>query len=270
MAEYVTKNGYLAWFSWHDNMSWYPQGRDPVTTAFPALSFTAAALHGFLRAVGFDVTIFQVCVIFPVMMGVLTCLAIFALGKEVWSKSAGLFAALFMAINGSHIGRTSLGFFDDETIGVFSMIVIFWAYLRAISPQRSMKSCVFHSVLAGSMLAYLTWGWGAFRYPMALLCVFVVALVLLRRYSSKLLVSFAITYAIQLAIGPQLPYLGLRLLTEYSTLPVYAVLAMLIGMELLTRLQTTRQKVIALLGIGGATVLIFVALSLQGIATPLV
>ena len=270
MAEYVSKNGYGAWFSWHDSMSWYPFGRDIFKTAFPALSFTANMLHGFLRAIGVDVTLFQICVVFPIFMGILTCLAVYAFGKELWSKSVGLFAALFIAINGSHIGRTSLGFFDDETIGVFSTITIFWLFLRSISPQRSMKSCVFHSVLAGSMLAYLTWGWGAFRYPMALLCVFTVALIVLRRYSKRLLISFAITYAIQLIAAPQLPYLGVRFLAEWTTLPVYGVLVMLLGLEFSTRLRTTRQKVFALLGIGGATLLIFVILSLQGIATPLV
>ena len=150
IADYVARNGYAAWFRWHDNMSWYPYGRDVYTSAFPALGFTAATLFTFLRIMGLDVAMIDVCIIFPVVMGVLTVVAIYLLGKDLWGKSVGLLSALFLAINGSHISRTSLGFFDDETIGVFSMILIFLLYMRAISPQRTTKSALGYGIVSVS------------------------------------------------------------------------------------------------------------------------
>jgi dolichyl-diphosphooligosaccharide--protein glycosyltransferase len=270
ITEYVVKNGYAAWFNWHDNMSWYPFGRDVYTSAFPALGFTAAALFTFLRIMGLNVTVMEVCVVFPVIMGVLTVVMIYLFGKDLWGKGVGLFAALFLAINVSHISRTSLGFFDDETIGVFSMILIFILYLRAISPRRSVKSALVYGVSSGLMLAYLSWGWGAFRYVMALLYVFTALMVLIRRYNTNMLVSYVATYAIQLAVSPQLPYLGIRFLTEWTTLGVYGVLALLVSVEIARRLATTRMKLLVFAGIGGAIAAAFFILWSQGIATPLV
>lgn len=270
MTDYAVKNGYAAWFSWHDNMSWYPFGRDVYKSAFPALSFTAAALYNFLRVMGLDVTVIAVCIIFPVAFGVLTVATVYLLGKDLWSGSVGLFAALFLAINGSHISRTSLGFFDDETIGIFSMILIFVTYLRAISPQRSMKSTLVYGIASGLMLAYLSWGWGAFRYPMALIYIFTALLVLLGRYDSRMLVAFAATYGIQLASVTQLPYLGTRFLREWSTLAVFGVLALLISAEVMKHVRATRMRLLAAAGIVGIAGIAFFILWYQGVATPLV
>jgi dolichyl-diphosphooligosaccharide--protein glycosyltransferase len=270
IADYVVKNGYAAWFKWHDNMSWYPFGRDVYTSAFPALGFTAAVVFQVLGMMGLEVTLMQVCIVFPVVMGVLTVVMVYALGRDLWSRSVGLFASLFMAISGAHISRTSLGFFDDETIGIFSMILVFLLYLRAISPHRTMRSSIAYGIVSGLFLAYLSWGWGAFRYPMALLYLFTTVMVLLRRYNTRMLVAFTATYGIQLATATQLPYLGVRFLREWSTLAVFGVLALLVSVELSKRMSTTRMKILLFAGIGGLVAAAFVVLWYQGVATPLV
>jgi len=270
IADYVVKNGYAAWFRWHDNMSWYPYGRDVYMSAFPALGFTAASFFTFLKAMGATVTLMDVCVVFPVIMGLLTVVAIYLFGKDLWSRSVGLFAALFLAINGSHISRTSLGFFDDETIGVFSMILIFLLYLRAISPQRTLKSSLTYGILSGLMLAYLSWGWGAFRYPMVLLYLFTALMVLMKRYSTKMLIAYVATYGIQLATVTQLPYLGTRFLSEWSTLAVFGVLALLVSVEVARRVTTARMRLLVFASVGGIVGAAFVILWYQGVATPLV
>ena len=270
IADYVAKNGYAAWFRWHDNMSWYPYGRDVYTSAFPALGFTAAALFTFLRIMGLDVAMIDVCIIFPVVMGVLTVVAIYLLGKDLWGKSVGLLSALFLAINGSHISRTSLGFFDDETIGVFSMILIFLLYMRAISPQRTTKSALGYGIISGLILAYLSWGWGAFRYPMVLIYLFTTLMILLKRYNSNMLIAYVTMYGIQLATVTQLPYLGIRFLREWSTLAVFGVLALLVSAEVAKRVTTTRMRLIVFAGIGGILGAAFLILWYQGVAIPLV
>ena len=270
IADFVAKNGYAAWFKWHDNMSWYPYGRDVYMSAFPALGFTAAALFSFLRVMGLDVTVMQVCIVFPVIMGVLTVVTVYLLGKDLWSRSVGLFAALFLAINGSHLSRTSLGFFDDETIGIFSMVLIFLLYLRAISPQRTMKSTLAYGIMSGLVLTYLSWGWGAFRYPMVLLYLFTTLMVLIRRYDTRMLVAFAAVYGIQLAAAPQLPYLGIPFLKEWTTLAVFGVLGLLVLAEIAKRVSATRMRLLTFVSIGGMIAVAFLVLWYQGVATPLV
>ncbi len=269
IADYVARNGYAAFFRWHDDMSWYPFGRTVYMTAFPALGFTAAALYSFLRLMGLNVTVLQVCIVFPVVWGVLTVIAMYQLGKDTWSRTAGLFAALFLALDGSHISRTSLGFFDDETIGVLTMVVIFLLYLRAISPQRTAKSALTYGVMCGLSLAYLSCGWGVFRYVMVLLYLFTALLVLLRRYNTNMLIAFIPTYTLQLAIASRLPYLGAGLLTEWSTFPVFGVLALLVISEVWKRVAATRIRLFTVAGIGGIVCAAFLILWYGGFATSL-
>ncbi|MEM3061727.1 MAG: STT3 domain-containing protein, partial [Candidatus Bathyarchaeia archaeon] len=218
MVEHIVKNGFVSWFNWHDSMSWYPWGRYIPTTTYPGLAFTTALLSNFLNSLGLSVTAFQVSVVFPVIMGAMTCLAIYAFGKEIWGSGVALFSALFLAFSTSHISRTSLGFFDDETIGIFLMLLVFTFYLKSISKDRSLRSGIFYALLSGFSLAYLSCSWGAFRYPLAMIALFSALIALLGKYSRRLFMAFVITFGIEILLIAQLPYLGYGIFTEWSTL----------------------------------------------------
>ena len=246
MAEYIVNNGFKAWFSWHDNMSWYPWGRDIPTTNYPGVSFTAALLYMLLQDLGVSITLYQLCVIFPIIMGVATCLAAYLLGRE-WGKGIGLLSALFLAFNTSHITRTSLGFFDDETIGIFTMLLFFMFYLKALSNSRSLRASIIYALLAGLSLGYIGMGWGAFRYPASLIALFTLVLVLLKRYSTRLLIVYSITYSIFFLISLQIPKLGYSFISEWSTLALFLILIILIGCEVFKRVISFRGKILAAL-----------------------
>ncbi|MFQ5999233.1 MAG: STT3 domain-containing protein, partial [Candidatus Bathyarchaeia archaeon] len=127
LTKYMVDNGFFAWTSWRDYMSWYPNGL-AYRRNFPGLAATAAFFYIIARTLGLSPApmftsnpltvdpVFNFCVLFPAIMGMLTCLVIYFLGKDVGGKEVGLFSALFLALNSSYIGRTSLGFFDDETV----------------------------------------------------------------------------------------------------------------------------------------------------------
>ena len=259
MAEYIVNNGFKAWFSWHDNMSWYPWGRDIPTTSYPGVSFTAALLYMLLQDLGVSITLYQLCVIFPIIMGVATCLAAYLLGRE-WGKSIGLLSALFLAFNTSHITRTSLGFFDDETIGIFTMLLFFMFYLKALSNSRSLRASIIYALLAGLSLGYIGMGWGAFRYPASLIALFTLVLVLLKRYSTRLLIVYSITYSIFFLISLQIPKLGYSFISEWSTLALFLIFIILIGCEVFKRVSSFRGKILAALAfaiilVGGTVIL---------------
>ena len=242
MTDYIVENGFSSWYSWHDNMSWYPWGRDIVGSSYPGLAFTASLLYGFLKSIGIEMTVHQLCTIFPVIMGALTCFALYFLSKEIWGKTAGLFSALFLAFSASHIFRTSLGFFDDETIGIFSMVLAFLFFLRAIQPERSTRSSLFHSLLAGLCISYLSFSWGAFRYPIALIALFSFVLVLIGRGSSKLTLSFATTYGLVFLSMAQLPWIGYDFFRELTAISVLFVFLTLIMREISSRVDKTSIK----------------------------
>lgn len=243
-------NGFAAWFSWHDYMSWYPSGLK-MYLHFPGVAFTNAFIYSIVRAFGFDVTVFDVTVLFPVFAGALTTLAIYFLGKEVWGRGVGLLAALFMAFNSAHIGRTSLGFLRHETIGVLLIIAFFTFYLKASSPKRATRSTIIFSLLSGLTLGYLTASWAAALYPIAIVAVYSFVLLVLRRYSRNLLIAYVITYSINLVIAVGVPRLGLRFLTDFSTVIVLGVLVVLLANEAARDVKTTMNR----LGlVGGVTV----------------
>jgi dolichyl-diphosphooligosaccharide--protein glycosyltransferase len=247
MTEYVVKNGFTSWFSWYDHMTWYPWGRDIPTTNYPGVAFSAAIVYLFLKSIGIEMGLYRFCVLFPVIMGAATCLAQYFLGRDVWSRSVALLSSLFLAFNSSHVFRTSAGFFDDETIGIFAMLLFFMFYIRSISPNKSNRASLLYAILAGLALSYMSLGWGAFRYPMSLVALFSAVLVIIGRYSRRLLLSYGVTYGLNFLIMSQLPYLGFSFLKEWSTVAIFGVLLFLCLYELFIHLKSVRQRTIAVL-----------------------
>jgi len=139
VTEYVVENGYKAWFSWFDMRSWYPWGKNMPRTTYPGVPFTGAFIYFVLRALGLQVTVYDVCLYFPVFMGTITCIVAYFLGKDLGGSSSGLFAAFLLAISESFIGRTGLGFYDTENIGIFGMTTTVFLFLRSIDKERSSR-----------------------------------------------------------------------------------------------------------------------------------
>ena len=278
LTKHMVDNGFFAWVSWHDRMSWYPGGFY-YRWNFPGLAATAAFFYIIARTLGLSPApmftsnplttdpVFNFCVIFPVIMGTLTCLAIYFLGRDIGGKGVGLFSALFLALNSSHIGRTSLGFFDDETVGIFSILLFILLFLRSIDPERSLRNSLTYAVAAGLSLGYLFASWGAARYPLGVTVLFVFVLLLLRRYSSRLLLSYSATFGIGLFIAINVPKLGFRYLTEATVLAVFGVFLLLCIYEISRYIKTLKMKTVFVLCSFAVLAASFFALSLYGYIT---
>lgn len=243
-AEYLVENGFVAWNSWTDYMRWYPFGQQVVAGSYPGLPVTAVFFYTILNALGLPITLFELCVIFPAIMGALTCLVIYFLCKDIGGREAAIFSSLFLALNSAYIGRTALGFFDDETVGIFSILLFFFFFLRSIEKERSLRSNLFYAVASGLSLGYLCTSWGAARYPIAMAALLVFILILLRRYSSRLLFSYSVSFGIAFLIAINVPKLGFNFLTETYNLPVAGVFLLLCLCELVSRARSLRAKTI--------------------------
>jgi len=244
-AEYLVENGYAAWDSWVDYMRWHPFGQQISRVSYPGIAMTTASLYVVLRALGLPITLFQLHIIFPVIMGTLACLVIYFFAKDIGGKEAGLFAALFLALNASYIGRTSLGFCDDEAVGIFALLLFSFFFLRSIEKERPLRSNLIYAVGAGLSLGYMCTSWGAARYPISMTALFVFILILLRRYSPHLLLSYGVSFGIAFFIAAQVPTLGgFRFLIETFNLPVLAVFLLLCLCELFRHVQSLKTKVI--------------------------
>jgi dolichyl-diphosphooligosaccharide---protein glycosyltransferase len=253
---HLTANGWLAWYSYTDPTAWFPFGRAPVTTSYPGTSFTGTLFYQFLQTIGISLgpnAVYAAAVYVPVVLGVFAVLVTYFFAKDIWGRSTGLFAALFAAFNSSLISRTDLGFFRNEGVGIPTMILTFLFFLRAINPQRSLKGTIVYSMLSSISLIYMSFSWGSFRYAAEVIGLFTLALVLLRRYTPRLFLSYGLTIGFFLYTGTSIPDLGHTFLTESTTIALLGVMGLLVIMELAKLAPTTRGR-LTIAGVFGAAI----------------
>ena len=93
-TKYIVDNGFSEYLQWHDNMSWYPEGRDVPKSSQVGLHLTAAVLY---KVFGFGASLLDFVIMFPVVIGSLTTIVIFAFVRIISSTTAGMFASLLFA-----------------------------------------------------------------------------------------------------------------------------------------------------------------------------
>ena len=300
-TKYIVENGLVgegSWSTWHDYLSWYPWGNEIYRRAYPGLPVLAATIYMILRALRISLImvptldplqsdpIYVFCVIFPVIMGAITCIAMYFLGRDLGGEAVGMLAALFLALDASYIGRTSLGFFDDESVGILSVLLFIFFFNRSIETDGasgSLKKEIFSpktgwSIAAGLTLGYLCASWGASRYAVAMTAIFAFILLVARRYSPRLLVSYAITFLITISIASSVPrlgsrfpldYLGTSFNFEHGTLAVYAIFFLLVLAEIYRRAETRTKRIYYLSAAIVLPVILFLLLWLTGKISPL-
>src|SRR3989440_1884995 len=262
----ITANGWQSWFAYTDFKAWYPFGRPPVSTSYPGTSFTGTLIYQFLQAIGINISLYDAAVYSPVILGIFGVLVIYFFARDIWGKSAGLLAGLFSAFSSSLISRTDLGFFRNEAVGIPTMVMAFMFFIRAVNPSRSLKGTIIYSMLSSMSLIYMAFAWGSFRYAAEVLGLFALALVVLKRYSPRLMLSYGITMGLFLFTGTELPLLGHTYLTESTTIALLGVMGLVAVMELSRLAPTTRGR-LPVLGLAIAGV---VAVAVLGVGTGLI
>jgi dolichyl-diphosphooligosaccharide--protein glycosyltransferase len=247
-TRYVVTNGYTSWFSWNQTMAWYPHGRDIAHSSYPGLPFSGSLFYFVLQALGISVSLIDLCILFPIILAALTCIVAYIFGKDIAGEKVGIFCSLFIAFNPSYILRTSLGFYDDETVGLFSFLLASVFYLRSLDSKRSSRSCIVYAVASGLSLGYLTTAWGASSYAFVLLALFTFILLLIEKRSSDLFRSNLIFTVITLFVTYMVPKLGLSYLTEFEMMAGLGVTLLLFITFLSQRFDTTRMRQLFIIG----------------------
>jgi dolichyl-diphosphooligosaccharide--protein glycosyltransferase len=235
ITQHMVQNGLLSPYwptHWINTQKWYPDGLD-MSTSLPALPMTAAVLFQVVSLFGAKIDLMTFCSIFPALIAVVSCLILYFVGKDMGGKAVGLFAALFMALAPSFLQRSSLGFFDTEVPGVLGLVLFMFLFLRSIDSNKSLRASLLYSLGAAAALGYFIAGWGAAYYLVDLSVLFVFVLVLLKRYTPRLLINYSIVFGLALFIGTKVPYISLSYVTSGAIVPVVAVFVVLILAELL-------------------------------------
>ncbi|MFX0010903.1 MAG: STT3 domain-containing protein, partial [Candidatus Hermodarchaeota archaeon] len=184
-ANYLSTHSLFEYFNWHDFKSWFPEGFDRGTLR-PGLTFTVVIIYYIINSFGIPVSLYNVCFFFPAVMGGASVYAAYLLGKEALDRKCGLFAAFFLALNTGFMQRTTAGFFDNETIGVFATLMCFYFFLKTVRTGKFV-----HAVLGGLFLGYLSLSWGGYNFVYLILPIVCGILILTKKYTANVLLAYA-------------------------------------------------------------------------------
>jgi len=236
VTEYVVDNGYGAFFTWFDQTTWVPFGRDITTTSYVGVPFTSAFFYFLLNGLGISVDVLTVSLVMPAFMGALTVIAVFFLGRELMNNTVGLLSALILAFLPAFIQRTVAGFYDNECIGVFAITLTVFFYIRSLK-----KGSPSYAIAAGISLAYLLGSWGAGDFLVALLALYAFFMLFFGRYSTRLLVSYLPTMTLGIFLSALVPRNGFDGLNSFTTLAAIGVAGLLVTYEIWIRIQYYRE-----------------------------
>ena len=167
-TDYLLKNGLIQYLDWNDELSWYPTGRDISSNSQVMLHITTASAFSIFN---FGMSLYEFTIIFPVIVGSLTTIVIFALTRVISNTTAGLFASLLFSISLPILVRGSLGWFKSEPLGLFLGILGTYLFLSAVKDISRKKSYVKFGI-SGIILLLGISAWGGnqfFIFPISLL-----------------------------------------------------------------------------------------------------
>jgi dolichyl-diphosphooligosaccharide--protein glycosyltransferase len=246
LTRHMVQNGLLSPYwptPWVNTQQWYPQGLD-MSHSMPALPMTTAILYDIITFLGANVDLMTFASLMPAIIGTICCLIIYFIGKDMGGKPTGLLAALFLALAPSFLQRTALGFFDTEVPGMLGLLLFIFLFLRATEENRPLRSSLKYTLGAAAALAYFITGWGAAYFVLDLAAFFVFVLILLKRYSQRLLLSYSLTFGVALFVATKVPDVSLGYLTSGPVIPIAGVFLLLCLAEVLRNNISTKTKVL--------------------------
>ncbi len=196
-TQYLVDNGLNAYVHWHDDMSWYPTGRDVFATAQVPLHVTDAVLY---KIFGGGMSLYDFTIIFPVVFGSMTTIVIFALVRVLGGTSAGLFASLFFALSPPIIVRGTIGWFKSEPLGLFYGLLGVYLFLSGLKSENK-KIAVSKLVGGGFFLAVGFASWGGIEFFLLPLGLFFIALPFIRKDHKFLLWAVPLFVAVTMIIA---------------------------------------------------------------------
>jgi len=184
-TSYILDKGFGSWFSWIDDKSWFPNGRNVSLTSYPGVPFTGAILYIVANTIGISLPLYNFLSLVPIILSTIVVILIYLTVRDVFDETSGLMAALLMATSSPYIARTNVGWFDTESVGMFALLLSIFFLVKAIK-RESMLYALFSSVAGG----YMSVSWGAYIYLFNLIALYILILVLIGRIKIKILLEF--------------------------------------------------------------------------------
>ena len=176
-TEYIVENGFSEYFNWHDTKSWYPNGRDVSATSQVMLHATAAITY---QIFGGNSSLYDFTILFPVIIGSLTVVVIFALVRLFAGITAGLFASMLFAVSLPIILRGTAGWFKSEPLGIFYGLLGLYLFLSGIKSENK-KIAILKIVFGGIVMSFGLASWGGNQFLIIPIGLFILSLPFVRK-----------------------------------------------------------------------------------------
>jgi len=258
-TQFMVENGLPAYLEWRDDLSWHPHGRDVSTTSQVMLHTTATTLY---QIFGMGTSLYDFTIWFPVVIGSLTTIVIFALVRTIGGTTAGLFASLFFAISPIIIMRGSIGWFKSEPLGLFYGLLAVYLLLSAIKSDKG-KVSLAKIVGAGIFLAFGLASWGGIQFFILPIGLFFLALPFLRKDSKFIILTSVIFTSVFLLVSVSYEDMilnaenkgnGILFLTSLNGLFIIGSTAFLVVCVIIRRILGKNQLRNSLALLGGAII----------------
>jgi len=196
-TEYIVENGFSEYFQWHDDKSWYPQGRDISKSSQVILHVTTAITY---QIFGGNLSLYDYTILFPAIIGSLTVVVIFALVRLFAGTTAGLIASLLFAVSFPLILRGTVGWFKSEPLGIFYGLLGLYLFLSAIQSENK-KIAFLKIIFGGIVLALSMASWGGAQFFIIPIGIFLLALPFVNKDHKFLIWSIPLFVGIFLLIS---------------------------------------------------------------------
>ena len=248
-TEYIVENGLSEYFTWHDDKSWYPNGRNISATSQIMLHVTTAITY---QIFGINSSLYDYTIFFPAIIGSLTVIVIFGLVRLFGGTSAGLIASLLFAISFPIILRGSIGWFKSEPLGIFYGLLGLYLFLSAIKSNN--KKIIFLKIISsGIIMAFGIASWGGTQFFIIPIGLFIFVLPFVKKDHKFLLWSIPLFVASFLIICGVFERPGINFVTGIGgfslILPTLFLLSSIIVQKLSKNQNKLRNNLFLLLAI---------------------
>jgi len=249
-TDFIVENGLPAYLEWHDDLSWHPYGRDVSSTSQVMLHTTAATLY---QIFGMGSSLYDFAIWFPVVIGSLTTIVIFAIVRTIGGTTAGLFASLFFAISPILIMRGSIGWFKSEPLGLFYGLLAVYLLLSGIKSDKG-KVSIAKIVGGGIFLAFGLASWGGIQFFILPIGLFFLALPFLRKDNKFIIWTSVIFTSVFLLVTVSFEKTGFAFISGLSGFFLVGCNAFLVACIIIRRISNKAQLRNGLALLGGAII----------------
>lgn len=173
----------------------------------PLMDFIAAGVAGILGMFGMSTTesASAALAVLPPILGALTCIPVYAIGKELFGdKRIGVVAALIFAFLSLPISSSVFSNGTEYALAAFLISCMSYFLIRTVRLMESgapVKQVYLHSIVSGLYLGLIAWTWNGFGLMILVVGVPLMLQIGLDRINGKNFMTTLVGHSLTLILG---------------------------------------------------------------------